>query len=1047
MTTLKLDTLSDRIKAHKNALVHIVKPPVCTERAQHYTEMYQQHLDKPIPVRRALALAHHLANRTIWIKHDELIIGNQASEVRAAPIFPEYTVSWIEKEIDDLADRPGAGFAVSEENKRVLHEVCPWWRGQTVQDRCYGMFTDEQKGLLATGIIKAEGNMTSGDAHLAVNFPLLLEKGLDGLREKVAERRSRINLTVLEDLHGEQFLKAIDIVLVAVSEHIERFAALAREMAATETRESRRDELLTMAENCDLIAHQPPQTFWQALQLCYFIQLILQIESNGHSVSFGRMDQYLYPYYRRDVELNQTLDREHAIEMLHSCWLKLLEVNKIRSGSHSKASAGSPLYQNVTIGGQNLVDGQPMDAVNPLSYAILESCGRLRSTQPNLSVRYHAGMSNDFLDACVQVIRCGFGMPAFNNDEIVIPEFIKLGIEPQDAYDYAAIGCIETAVGGKWGYRCTGMSFINFARVMLAALEGGHDATSGKVFLPQEKALSAGNFNNFDEVMDAWDTQIRYYTRKSIEIEYVVDTMLEENVHDILCSALVDDCIERAKSIKQGGAKYDWVSGLQVGIANLGNSLAAVKKLVFEQGAIGQQQLAAALADDFDGLTHEQLRQRLINGAPKYGNDDDTVDTLLARAYQTYIDELKQYHNPRYGRGPVGGNYYAGTSSISANVPFGAQTMATPDGRKAHTPLAEGASPASGTDHLGPTAVIGSVGKLPTAAILGGVLLNQKLNPATLENESDKQKLMILLRILTFIRNIICALRHIVITLLRFHFRARSTPMSVKVIVTDMDGTFLNDAKTYNQPRFMAQYQELKKRGIEFVVASGNQYYQLISFFPELKDEISFVAENGALVYEHGKQLFHGELTRHESRIVIGELLKDKQLNFVACGLQSAYVSENAPEAFVALMAKHYHRLKPVKDYQEIDDVLFKFSLNLPDEQIPLVIDKLHVALDGIMKPVTSGFGFIDLIIPGLHKANGISRLLKRWDLSPQNVVAIGDSGNDAEMLKMARYSFAMGNAAENIKQIARYATDDNNHEGALNVIQAVLDNTSPFNS
>jgi formate C-acetyltransferase len=531
-----------------------------------------------------------------------------------------------------------------------------------------------------------------------------------------------------------------------VSEHCQRFAELARTMAAAETRETRRDELLAIAENCDLIAHEPPKTFWQALQLCYFIQLILQIESNGHSVSFGRMDQYLYPYYRRDVELQQSLAREQAIELLHSCWLKLLEVNKIRSGSHSKASAGSPLYQNVTIGGQNLVDGNAQDAVNPLSYAILESCGRLRSTQPNLSVRYHAGMSNDFLDACVQVIRCGFGMPAFNNDEIVIPEFIKLGIEPQDAYDYAAIGCIETAVGGKWGYRCTGMSFINFARVMLATLEGGRDATSGQVFLPQEHALSKGNFTRFEQVLEDWDTQIRYYTRKSIEIEYVVDTMLEENVHDILCSALVDDCIERAKSIKQGGAKYDWVSGLQVGIANLGNSLVAVKKLVFEQGAIGQQQLAKALAEDFEGLTHEQLRQRLINGAPKYGNDDDSVDTLLARAYQTYIDELKQYHNPRYGRGPIGGNYYAGTSSISANVPFGAQTMATPDGRKAHSPLAEGASPASGTDHLGPTAVISSVGKLPTGSILGGVLLNQKLNPATLENESDKQKLMVLLR-------------------------------------------------------------------------------------------------------------------------------------------------------------------------------------------------------------------------------------------------------------------------------------------------------------
>ncbi|EPR9103783.1 formate C-acetyltransferase/glycerol dehydratase family glycyl radical enzyme [Cronobacter sakazakii] len=746
MTELNLTFLPERIKAHKAALVQIVRPPVCTERAQHYTAVYQQHQDKPLPVRRALALAYHLANRTLWIKHDELIVGNQASQVRAAPFFPEYTVSWIEKEIDDLADRPGAGFSVSPQDKAVMHEICPWWRGQTVQDRCYGMFTDEQKELLASGIIKAEGNMTSGDAHLAVNFPLLLEKGLDGLRAKVAERRARLLLTDQGDLHKEQFLKAIDITFSALSEHILRYAALASQMAQEESRPARRDELLAIAANCEHIAHQPPASFWQALQLCYFVQLVLQIESNGHSVSFGRLDQYLYPWYRRDVELEQTLERERAIELLQSCWLKLLEVNKIRSGSHSKASAGSPLYQNVTIGGQRLLNGEPVDAVNPLSWAVLESCGRLRSTQPNLSVRYHAGMSNEFLDACVQVIRCGFGMPAFNNDEIVIDEFIKLGVSREDAYDYAAIGCIETAVGGKWGYRCTGMSFINFARVMLAALEGGRDATTGKVFLPQEKALSAGNFSHFSEVMDAWDNQIRYYTRKSIEIECVVDTVLEENAHDILCSALVDDCIERGKSIKQGGAKYDWVSGLQVGIANLGNSLAAVRRMVFEQGVVTQPQLAQALNNDFEGLTGEQLRQRLINSAPKYGNDDDDVDLLLARAYQTYIDELKHYHNTRFGRGPIGGTYYAGTSSISANVPFGAATMATPDGRKARTPLAEGASPASGTDRLGPTAVINSVGKLPVAKILGGVLLNQKLNPSTLDNLRDRQKLMQMLR-------------------------------------------------------------------------------------------------------------------------------------------------------------------------------------------------------------------------------------------------------------------------------------------------------------
>ncbi|WP_449553633.1 Cof-type HAD-IIB family hydrolase [Lelliottia amnigena] len=271
--------------------------------------------------------------------------------------------------------------------------------------------------------------------------------------------------------------------------------------------------------------------------------------------------------------------------------------------------------------------------------------------------------------------------------------------------------------------------------------------------------------------------------------------------------------------------------------------------------------------------------------------------------------------------------------------------------------------------------------------------------------------------------------------------------MTVKVIVTDMDGTFLDDAKQYDRERFQAQFEQLKARDIEFVVASGNQYYQLISFFPELKEHISFVAENGALVFDHGEQIFHGELTHHESQIVIGELLKDKQLNFVACGLESAYVSNNAPDEFVALMSKHYHRLKRISDYQDIDDVLFKFSLNLPDSDIPDLIDQLHVSLDGIMKPVTSGFGFVDLIIPGLHKANGISRLLKRWGISPQKCVGIGDSGNDAEMLKLVKYSFAMGNAAESIKSISRFRADDNNHQGALNVIQAVLDNTDPFNA
>ncbi|MBY6195594.1 formate C-acetyltransferase/glycerol dehydratase family glycyl radical enzyme [Vibrio hangzhouensis] len=743
---MELNYLAPRTQTHKHALVNIVTPPICTERAEAYTKVYQENEDKPVIVKRALALEEHLRTRTIWIDNDELIVGNQASKLRAAPIFPEYTVRWIEAEIDGLADRPGAGFFVSEQDKEVIHRLTPYWRGKTVQDRCYGMFTDEQQAILATTIIKAEGNMTSGDAHLAVDNEKILAIGLDGLISEVDDNRQLNDISTFEGLKKEQFYKSVLIVLQAVQQHILRFATLAQDLAEKSSDSQRKKELETIAANCEHIAYHPPHNFWQALQLSYFVQLILQIESNGHSVSFGRMDQYLNHFYVKDIESGK-LPHNFALELLQSCWLKLLEVNKIRSGAHSKASAGSPLYQNVCIGGQKLdSQGVPHDAVNPLSWAILESCGQLRSTQPNLSVRYHEGLDQAFLMGCIEVIKCGFGMPAFNNDEIVIPEFIKLGVEKEDAYNYASIGCIETAVPGKWGYRCTGMSFINFARILLAALDEGIDATSGERFLPHNKSLAKGNFANMAEVMAAWNEQVRYYTRKSIEIDTVVDTVLEQQAQDIFCSSLVDQCLARGKTVKEGGAKYDWVSGLQVGIANLGNSLAAIKHLVFEQPQITQPELAKALADDFEGAEQEQLRQRIINFAPKYGNDDDSVDMLLAEAYQVYIDELDNFVNTRHGRGPIGGGYYAGTSSISANVPFGASTMATPDGRKATTPLAEGASPSSGSDRLGPTAVYNSVGKIQANKILGGVLLNQKLSPAAVATEGDKLKLSMLIR-------------------------------------------------------------------------------------------------------------------------------------------------------------------------------------------------------------------------------------------------------------------------------------------------------------
>ncbi|EGT4382996.1 HAD family hydrolase [Cronobacter malonaticus] len=271
--------------------------------------------------------------------------------------------------------------------------------------------------------------------------------------------------------------------------------------------------------------------------------------------------------------------------------------------------------------------------------------------------------------------------------------------------------------------------------------------------------------------------------------------------------------------------------------------------------------------------------------------------------------------------------------------------------------------------------------------------------------------------------------------------------MKIQLIAVDMDGTFLNDSKQYDKERFTTQYAALKQQGIKFVVASGNQYYQLISFFPEIKDEIAFVAENGALVYDHGERIHHGELTREQYHHVVNTLQAQGDFNYVVCGLASAYYQAGAPEAFISLMAKHYHRLKPVENLLDIDDVIFKFSLNLPDDQILALIENLHNELEGVVKPVTSGYGFVDLIIPGSHKASGLERLMARWNITPDSCVAVGDSANDLEMLRLVKYSFAMDNAAAEVKETARYTTSSNNQSGALQVIDAVLNHHSPFNA
>lgn len=735
ITDMATPVVSERIARLKEKILS-VKSTICTERARIYTKAYQDHEDSPVILKRAYALEKTLKEMSVFIDDGELIAGNQSSSLRAAPIFPEYVTAWIINELDEFDKRPGDAFFITEEQKQELRELCKWWDGKTLIEKGYSIMSPLNREIHDSGIIRAEGNLTSGDAHIAVNFEKILIIGLAGYLEEIGLAKKSLKSNDKDRIRKQNFYKALLIGIESFQAFIKRFAVLAFELSTRESDNRRKTELLQISHNCRNISENPPSGFYEALQLTWFVQLVLQIESNGHSVSLGRMDQYLWKFYKYDMAMGR-ISKDFVLELLENTWIKLLSVNKIRSWSHTRFSAGGPLYQNVTIGGQT-ADGR--DAVNDLSFLILDSVGRMKLTQPNLSVRFHKNIDPEFLNQCVNVIGKGFGMPAFNNDEIVIPSLIDLGVSKEDAYNYSAIGCIEIAVPGKWGYRCTGMSFINFMRVFLAAMNNGLDTMTGKTFCPGK-----GNFEDFSSIsdlMEAWKHQIKFYAKAAVEIDSAADIALEELVQDILCSAFVDDCIVRGKTIKEGGSVYDFISGLQVGIANLGNSLAAIKKLVFEDGVISKEVLMQNLRNNFDGQDGEKIRQILLNYAPKYGNDDDYVDNLLIEAYKYFIDELPKYHTTRFNRGPIGCRYYAGTSSISSNVPSGAVVPATPDGRKAFTPVAEGCSPTSGTDTLGPTAVFKSVSKLPTDKILGGVLLNQKLSPSALTNDTQKQKLI-----------------------------------------------------------------------------------------------------------------------------------------------------------------------------------------------------------------------------------------------------------------------------------------------------------------
>ena len=732
-------TLTERMKEFREEVLD-EKPYIDAQRAILATLAYKENLNQPRVMVRAKMLEKVLDNMSIYIEDKSLLAGNQATKNRNAPIFPEYTMEFVMNELDQFEKRDGDVFYITEKTKEQLREIAPFWQNNNLRARGEALLPEEVRVFMETGVFGMEGKLNAGDAHLAVNYERILKDGLRGYEKRVKECKATLDLTNPDNIDKYCFYNAVLIVLEAVRNFANRYSVLAKDLAEKELNQERKVELLEISRICSKVPYEPAETFQEAVQSVWSIQLILQIESNGHSLSYGRFDQYMYPYYDRDIK-NGTIKKSEALELLTCLWIKTLTINKVRSQAHTLSSAGSPMYQNVTIAGQTT---DKKDAVNDLSFLVLKSVAQTRLTQPNLTVRYHKNINKHFLDECVEVMRLGFGMPALNNDEIIIPSFMDWGVKEEDAYNYSAIGCVETAVPGKWGYRCTGMSYINFPRMLLCTMNNGVDLTSNKRF-----TKGYGHFTemeSYEELLEAWDKTIREITRYSVIVENVIDKASERDVPDILCSALTDDCIARGKTIKEGGAVYDFISGLQVGIANMADCLAAIKKLVYEEKKITRQELWNAILDDFSSPENKKIQEMLIREAPKYGNDDDYVDQLIVEAYDSYIEEIEKYPNTRYNRGPIGGIRYAGTSSISANVGQGMSTMATPDGRNAFEPLAEGCSPAHNSDKNGPTAVFKSVSKLRTNKITGGVLLNQKMTPQMLSTEENRQKLELLIK-------------------------------------------------------------------------------------------------------------------------------------------------------------------------------------------------------------------------------------------------------------------------------------------------------------
>lgn len=750
-------------------------PQIESDRAVLLTESYMQTEGEPIIMRRAKAFKRILEALPITIRPLELVVGSNTKKPRSCQTFPEFSYEWLEAEFDTIEHRSADPFYISEEDKKILHTVNSYWKGKTTSELASAYMTPEAQAAIDHNIFTPGNYYYNGVGHVTVNYAEVLAVGFDGIIAKAQKELDRLSPADFDFARRSSFLTAVIMSCKAVCDYAKRYSLLAAEMSAKESDPDRRRELMTVSQICAKVPQKPAESFWEACQSFWFVQMLLQVESSGHSISPGRFDQYMYPYYCKDLESGRTT-REFAQELIDCIWIKLNDLNKARDAASAEGFAGYSMFQNLIVGGQNT---EGVDVTNDLSFMCITASMHVSLPQPSLSIRVWNKSPHDLLLHAAKLTRMGIGLPAYYNDEVIIPALVNRGLTLADARDYNIIGCVEPQKSGKTeGWHDA--AFFNMCRPLELVFSNGVDA--GEQIGP--KTGDIGELDTYEKFAEAYKKQMEYMISLLVNADNAIDMAHAERCPLPFESSMIEDCIGRGLATQQGGAVYNFTGPQGFGIANVADSLWAVKTLVYEQKKYTLEQfydamshnfgepysdpvvkklvikIAMSLAQNNKALTENDITEicntvrenktdpakkefysRLradINALPKFGNDIEEIDYFAREAAYYYTRPMETFKNPR------GGMYQAGLYPVSANVPLGAQTGATPDGRLSGTPVADGVSPAAGRDTNGPTATCNSVSKLDHFIASNGTLFNMKFHPSALKGESGLESFVAL---------------------------------------------------------------------------------------------------------------------------------------------------------------------------------------------------------------------------------------------------------------------------------------------------------------